>query len=173
MQRPRRSRTPLSPRELPVQPGDPLSRYRKVPSCNRIRLHALVGTFSALRRPRRPAHHPGNPSVPDQTRFQTRRLRCPTCPWRPGARNASHLRHRTRWLRRQRLHVDEAARSRVYDHLAALRHRGRHRNPECCSTESSVRSDTARRRESKPRDLSAPGSANAERMHLSSHPWTL
>ena len=50
----------------------------------------------------------------------------------------AHLRHRAGQRRRQRLHVDEVARSRIDDHLAALRQRCRDRKPCCSSTEPAL-----------------------------------
>ena len=85
-----------------------------------------------------PTHHAGNTAITHQTGVQTRGPRRPARPRSPGARTAPHLRHRTRELRCQRLHLDEVARTRVHDHIPALRDRCGQRNTECRGTKPSI-----------------------------------
>jgi hypothetical protein len=81
-----------------------------VQGSNRIQPGTMVGAAPALCWPRRSTHHPGNAAITDQTGLQTRRPRHPARTRSLGPWIASHLRHRTRRLRSQRLHANEAAR---------------------------------------------------------------
>jgi site-specific recombinase XerC len=103
---------------------------------------AMALAVPVIRWPRQRTHHPGNIAITHQAGLQTRRPRCPTRARSLGARSASHLRHRTRRLRSQRLHPDEAARPRIDDDVAALRHRCGHRNPKCRGAEPVVRANS-------------------------------
>jgi hypothetical protein len=64
---------------------------------------------------------PRNLAVPRPARLQESRHRRPTSPRGTGARAASHLRHRARQLRDQRLRLDESAWARIDVDLTTLR----------------------------------------------------
>ena len=123
-----------------------------------LRPIALARAIPAVRRPRRRTNQPGDAAIPHQASLQTRRPRRAGRPWCARARTAPYLRHRARELGRERLYVDEIARPRIHDNLAAVRRCIGHRNTQRRSTKSAVRNDLSR--ESQPRSgvLMQPGS---------------
>jgi site-specific recombinase XerC len=99
----------------------------------------LAGVSAAVRRRRRPAHHPWHPAVPRIARLPAGRHRRHPRQRCSAARPSTHLRHRTGQRRHQRLRPDEPTRPRSDDHLPALYHRRRHRHPRRCGEERAVR----------------------------------
>ena len=112
--RPRRHpRATTSTAEKPDSPTPLAAPPHRGTSC-------LAGVSPAVRRRRRPAHHPRHPAIPRTARLpagrdrQHPRQRC------SAARPSGHLRHRTGQRRHQRLRPDEPTGPRSDDHLPAL-----------------------------------------------------
>ena len=103
------------------------SRHHRLPTTAKPPLpHRGTGHLAtertAVRRHTGRAHYARNLAVPRPARLQESRHRRPTSPRGAGARAASHVRHRARQLRGQRLRLDESAWARIDVDLTTLCH---------------------------------------------------